>query len=188
MDGSTLSAEDACRAASPRVLIVQPNRTYLGVVARRISEGGYRVATAETVSAAMVELHRQHIDLILCELRMPKIGGVELVQMIRDDPVHRDIPVFLLTGKHDADGAVLAYNAGADTVIAKPFHFEVLIARIGREMERSRLLAKLQNDNATLDARVVGRAIELGEMRERWLASEAERRRLQALVQSSSRT
>ena len=99
MDGSTFSGDDACRAAIPRVLIVQPNRTYLGVLARRISEGGYRVATAETVSAAMVELHRQHIDLILCELRMPKIGGVELVQIIRDDPIHRDIPVFLLTGR-----------------------------------------------------------------------------------------
>ena len=113
---------------------------------------------------------------------MPKIGGVELVQIIRDDPIHRDIPVFLLTGRHDAEGAVLAYNSGADTVIAKPFHFEVLIARIGREMERSRLLAKLQNDNATLDARVVGRAIELGEMRERWLASEAELRRLKTFT------
>jgi len=181
MDGSILYSEDGCRAAAPRVLIVQPNRTYLGVLARRLSEGGYRVATAETVSAAMVELHRQQIDLILCELRMPQIGGVELVQMIRDDPVHRDIPAFLLTGRNDAEGAVLAYSAGADTVIAKPFHFEVLIARIGREMERSRLLANLQDDNAALDARVVGRAIELGEMRERWLASEAELRRLKTV-------
>lgn len=182
MDGGNFEAEDVSRAATPRVLIVQPNRTYLGVLARRISEGGYRVATAETVSAAMVELHRQRIDLILCELRMPKIGGVELAQMIRDDPVHRDIPLYLLTGRSDSEGAVLAYRSGADTVIAKPFHFEVLIARIGREMERARSLAKLQNDNANLDARVVGRAIELGEMRERWLATDAELRRLKAVT------
>ena len=75
-----------------------------------------------------------------------------------------------------------AYRSGADTVIAKPFHFEVLIARIGREIERSRSLARLLNDNAALDARVVGRAIELGEMRDRWLASEAELRRLRQIV------
>ena len=80
---------------------------------------------------------------------------------------------------------MLAYRSGADTVIAKPFHFEVLIARIGREIERSRVLARLQSDNATLDARVVGRAIELGEMRQRWLETEAELRRLQALVEPS---
>jgi DNA-binding response OmpR family regulator len=175
-DGSTHDAE------TPRVLIVQPNRNYLAVLARRITEGGHRVATAECTQSATAELHRVKVDLILSELRMPRSGGVELVRMVREDPVHRDIPIFLLTGKSDAEGAVQAYRSGADTVIAKPFHFEVLIARIGREIERSRTLAKLHNDNAALDARVVGRAIELGEMRERLLASEAELRRLRMIV------
>lgn len=170
------------RADAPRVLIVQPNRNYLGVLARRVAEGGYRVATAETASSAMAELHRLRVDLVLAELRMPGTGGIELARMIREDPVHRDLPIFLITGKSDAEGAVLAYRSGADTVIAKPFHFEVLVARIGREIERSRALAKLQDDNAALDARVVGRAIELGEMRDLYLASEAEVRRLKELV------
>ena len=169
-------------AEAPRVLIVQPNRAYLGVLARRISEGGYKVATADSAASAMAELHRLSVHLILSELRMPGTGGVELVSMVREDPVHRELPVFLITGKTDAEGAVQAYKSGADTVIAKPFHFEVLIARIGREIERSRSLAKLLNDNAALDARVVGRAIELGEMRDRWLASEAELRRLKQIV------
>jgi DNA-binding NtrC family response regulator len=172
-------------AEAPRVLIVQPNRAYLGVLARRISEGGYKVATADSAASAMAELHRLSVHLILSELRMPGTGGVELVSMVREDPVHRELPVFLITGKTDAEGAVQAYKSGADTVIAKPFHFEVLIARIGREIERSRLLAKLRDDNAALDARMVGRAIELGEMRDRWLASEAELRRLQEKVRAT---
>ena len=172
-------------AEASRVLIVQPNRAYLGVLARRISEGGYKVATADSAASAMAELHRLSVHLILSELRMPGTGGVELVSMVREDPVHRELPVFLITGKTDAEGAVQAYKSGADTVIAKPFHFEVLIARIGREIERSRLLAKLRNDNAALDARMVGRAIELGEMRDRWLASEAELRRLQEKVRAT---
>ena len=180
---SVCNAVDAGEAPeAPRVLIVQPNRNYLAVLARRINEGGYRVATAESAQAAVAELHRVPIDLILSELRMQRSGGVELVRMVREDPVHRDIPIFLLTGKSDADGAVQAYRSGADTVIAKPFHFEVLVARIGREIERSRSLAKLQIDNAALDARIAGRAIELGEMRELFLANEAELRRLKLLV------
>jgi DNA-binding response OmpR family regulator len=184
MDSAFLQADASCREEAPRVLIVQPNRAYLGVLARRISEGGYRVTTAENAGSALAELHRLHIDLFLSELRMP--GGVELVRTIRDDPAHRDLPIYLITGKSDAEGAVEAYRSGADTVIAKPFHFEVLIARIGREIERSRSLASLQNDNAALDARIVGRAIELREMRERWLASEAELRRLQGVAPSGS--
>ena len=167
---------------APRVLIVQPNRNYLAVLARRITEGGYRVATAECTQSAVAELHRVPVDLILSELRMQSSGGVELVRMVRHDPVHRDIPIFLLTGKSDAEGAVQAYRSGADTVIAKPFHFEVLIARIGREIDRARSLARLQIDNAALDARIVGRAIELGEMRERYRASEAELRRLKLML------
>ena len=67
-------------------------------------------------------------------------------------------------------------------VVTKPFHFEVLIARIGREIERSRSLGRLLHDNAALDARIVGRAIELGEMRERWLETQAELRRLKQMV------
>lgn len=178
--------ETQCAGAeAPRVLIVQPNRAYVGVLARRISEGGYRVATADTAASAMAELHRLPIDLILSELRMPGTSGVELVRMVREEPVHRHLPFFLITGKSDAEGAVEAYRSGADTVIAKPFHFEVLVARIGREIERSQAMAKLLEDNAALDARVVGRAIELGEMRERYLASEAELRRLKEKVNAT---
>lgn len=169
---------------APRVLVVEPNRNYLGVLARRISDGGYRVDTADSAQSAMAELYRGQVDLVLSELRMPGKSGLELVRMIREDPVYREIPIFLITGKSDAAGAVEAYHCGADTVIAKPFHFEVLIARIGREIERAGSLRKLQHDNAALDARVVGRAIELGEMRERWLSSETERRRLEGLVQA----
>ena len=174
MDVTTNSGTD-----TPRILVVEPDRRYLGVLSRRIAEGGYRVATADCVSGALTELHRLPIDLVLSELRMPKTGGVELARILRDDPIHRHIPIFLLTGRKDADGAVQAYQAGADTVITKPFHFQVLIARIGREIERSRSLGRLLHDNAAMDARIVGRAIELGEMRERWLETQAELRRLQ---------
>ena len=73
----------------------------------------------------------------------------------------------LITGKSKAADAVRAYAAGADDVILKPFHFEVLFARIDRRIERAPLLKRLRHDNATLDARVVERAIQVGELRDR---------------------
>jgi len=182
MDATSASVRESGQADPPRVLVVQPDRQYLGVLSRRIGEGGYRVAAADCVASAIAELHRLPIDLILSELRMPELGGVELTRMVRDDPQHRNTPIFLITGKTDAEGAVEAYKCGADTVIAKPFDFDVLLARIAREIERSRALGRLLHDNAALDARVVGRAIELGEMRERWLESQAQLRRLQQMV------
>jgi DNA-binding response OmpR family regulator len=150
----------------PRVLVVEPNRTNLGVLARRLSEGGYRVTTADSAASAIAELYRLPIDLVLAELNMPRMSGAELARAIRGEVQWNDIPVMLITGKSDPRGAVRAYEGGADDVILKPFHFEVLIARIDRRIERARTFKRLQEDNATLDARVVERAIQIGELKE----------------------
>jgi PleD family two-component response regulator len=157
----------------PRILVVEPNKTNLGVMARRLVEAGYRVSTAETGQDAVAELHRVRIDLVLSELNMPRMSGAELARLIRDEVMWRDIPVMLITGKSEPKGAVRAYEAGADDVILKPFHFEVLFARIDRRIEAARSLKRLQEDNAALDARVVERAIQIGELRDRLAEVEA---------------
>lgn len=170
-------------AATPlRVLAVDPNKRNLAVLTRRLAEAGYRVAAADSGGAAIAELHRQPIDIVIAELTMPAMGGAELARAIRGEAAWRDLPVMLITGRSRPDGAVQAYAAGADDVILKPFHFEVLFARIDRRVARAQSVRALRDDNAALDARIVTRAIELGDMRERWLASEAERRRLESLL------
>ena len=150
----------------PRILVAEPNRTNLGVLARRLADAGYRVTTADSGEAAIAELYRLPIDLALAELNMPRMGGAELARAIRGEVQWNDIPVMLITGKSKPADAVRAYEAGADDVILKPFHFEVLIARIQRRIDRARSFRRLQEDKATLDARVVERAIQIGELRE----------------------
>ena len=171
----------ALRHAS-RLLVVDPGKRNLAVLVRRLGEAGYRVTAADSGGAAIAELHRRPVDLVLAELYMPGMSGAELARVIRGLAAWRDLPVMLITGKSKPDSAVQAYEAGADDVILKPFHFEVLLARIERRIARAISVQTLRDDNATLDARVVTRAIELGDMRERWLASEAERRRLEGLL------
>jgi DNA-binding response OmpR family regulator len=94
----------------------------------------------------------------------------------------KDTPVILITGRSDSGGAVEGFLSGADDVVAKPFHFEVLAARIARRIARARSVKELRADNATLDAQMMTRAIELGEMRAALMESEAERLRLQQLI------
>lgn len=172
----------AVRSGRPRVLVVEPNRSNLSVIARRVGEAGYRVAAADNAQAATAELHRQPVDLVLAELTMAGTNAVELVRMIRDDVTTRDLPVIVIAGRSQTDGAVSALDTGADDVVIKPFHFDVLIARIGRQIARARGLRQLRTDNAALDARVVTRAIELGEMRQRWIEAEGERQRLASML------
>jgi len=150
----------------PRILVVEPNRTNLVVMARRLAEAGYRVTTADSGASAIAEIYRLPIDLVLAELNMPGMGGAELARAIRGEVQWNDIPIMLITGKSEPKGAVRAYEAGADDVILKPFHFEVLVARIGRRMERARAVKRLQDDNAALDARVIERAMQIGELKD----------------------
>jgi len=165
-----------------RVLIVEPNRSALSVLAKRLGEAGYRIVGCDDASNATAEMLRLPVDLVLAELRMAPVSGVELTRLIRDDTVLKDTPVILITGRSDSSGAVDGFLAGADDVVAKPFHFEVLAARVKRRIARARSVKELRADNATLDARVVTRSIELGELRAALMESEAERLRLQQLI------
>lgn len=169
-------------SGNARLLIVEPNRSALQVLAKRLGETGYRIIACENAGNAAAEMLRAPVDLVLAELRMETVSGVELTRRIRDDIVLKDTPVILITGRSDSSGAVDGFSAGADDVVAKPFHFEVLAARIARRIARARSVKELRVDNANLDARVVTRSIELGEIRAALQQSEAERLRLQQLV------
>ena len=169
-------------SGNARLLIVEPNRSALQVMAKRLGEAGYRIIACENAGNATAEMLRAPVDLVLAELRMDMVSGIELTRRIRDDTTLKDTPVILITGKSDSAGAVDGFGAGADDVVAKPFHFEVLAARIARRIARARSVKELRADNATLDARVITRSIELGETREALQQSEAERLRLQRLV------
>ena len=170
----------------PRILVIQANRTYLGVMARRLKEFGYRVATAETAANGLAEMYRVPVDLVLCDVNLPGTSGIEFARMVREDPVNHAVPLLLVVGRSDPGAAVRAFGAGADGVIRKPCHFEVLGACIARQLARADALKRLVTDNATLDAKVISRVIELKEVRDQLSAAEAERRRLAALVQEQA--
>ena len=166
----------------PRILLVEPHKGALAVIARRLSEAGYRVVGCDAPAQAVAELHRAPVDLVLAEVRMKPTSGVELTRLVRDDSRLRDTPVLLISGRSDAGGAIDAFEAGADDVIAKPFDHDLLIARIARALRRAAALKQLRADTATLDARVIERAVELGETRAALAESETERQRLEGLV------
>lgn len=166
----------------PLILVVNAVRHHLGVYSRRLGEAGYRVIGTPDIHRAMAELHRSSIDLVLADLRTARNGATDLVRMIRSDEVNRHLPVVLVAGRSDAAGTIAAYRCGADAVVAKPFHFDVLLARLGREIERSAALRELRRDNQALDARIVSRAIELGETRDLLQSSEKARLQLEAMV------
>ena len=164
----------------PRLLVVSPNRAHLSLLARRLGEEGYAITTASDGAGALGELHRQPIDLILAELVMSPMSGPELTRAVREQVAFAHLPVMLIAGRAEPDPAVRAFAAGAEDVILKPFHFEVLVARIERRLSAARQLVALRADMEALDARAAMKAVELGELKDRMFALEAERRRVSA--------
>lgn len=170
----------------PRLLVIDANRNYLGILARRLAEFGYRVATAESAQAGVAEMYRIPVDLVLCDVELRGTTGIELARMIRDDPSHRDVPVLLIVGRSDPAAAVRAFQAGADGVVRKPCHFEVLAACIARQLSRAETMKRLAGDKAALDAKIISRVIELRETQAQLNVAERERRRLAAIVEGKA--
>ena len=162
-------------SSAPRILVVEPHKGGLAAMTRRLGEAGYRVVACATATDAVSQLHRARPDLLIAELRMTPMSGIELTRLVRDDSALADVPVMLINGRSDSEGSCEGLAAGADDIVTKPFDFDVLVARIARALARARAMRELRQDNAALDARVIARAIELGEMRVALEASEAER-------------
>ncbi len=165
-------------ARKPRLLVVTPNKGHLAVLARRLSEEGYAIVAASDGSSALGELHRVGVDLVLAELVMTPMSGPELTRAIREQASFTHLPVMLLAGRAEPDPAVRAYAAGADDVMLKPFHFELLVARIERRLAAARTVAAMRADMAALDARAAMKAIEIGELKDRMYRLQEEQRRV----------
>ncbi|MBY0520674.1 MAG: response regulator, partial [Sphingomonas sp.] len=115
---------------------------------------------------------------------MPEMSGLHVLNEIRGHRETADLPVIMVTGRSDPLAAVQALEAGADDHVAKPFAFEVLAARIDRVLDRAKRIAELKRSNATLDARIAARAMELGEARMQLAETRADRLRLIASLQT----
>lgn len=176
----------AHRPAAPTVLVVDDNGTNLDVLSRRLGQAGFVVIPCDTGRQALTVVAGGGIDLVLLDMVMPEVSGVDVLAALRAAHATADLPVVVVTGRSDPTAAVEALAAGADDWIAKPFSFELLTARIDRVLARSTRLADLKRSNATLDARIAQRAIELGEARAELAVSNADRTRLIASIQALS--
>ncbi|MGJ3649379.1 response regulator [Sphingomonas sp. GlSt437] len=170
--------------AMPTILVVDDSRTNLEVIGRRLTHLGYTIVLSDNAREGLERLAGRGFDLAIVDMVMPETSGLQMLAEIRGSRETADLPVIMITGRSDPQAVVEALAAGADDHIAKPFDFSVLAARIDRVVERARRIAALKRSNATLDARIAARAMELGEARAELAETRAERLRLIASIQS----
>jgi DNA-binding response OmpR family regulator len=179
------AAVDRIAPDTPSLLVVDDSRTVLQLMGKRLTRMGYRVSLSETGLEALDLMQARRFDLVLLAMDLPGLSGLATLREIRAGSATATTPVMLMTGRSDNGAALDAVAAGADDWIVKPFAFEVLGARIARTLERARTIEALRRANEALDARIVQRAIELGEVRAELAAVRAELLRLSAASASA---
>jgi DNA-binding response OmpR family regulator len=116
--------------SATRVLVVEDDPSVRGLLHTLLSAEGYDVATASDGLAGLVKATANHPALVLLDLMMPDLGGVRVLEELRDDPELADIPVIVVTGKIDAVPGMRAL-LGDDNVFVKPFAVAELLTRVG---------------------------------------------------------
>ena len=119
---------------APRILVVDDEPNILGTVAPLLRSRGYEVHTAMTGRAALEAVDRDKPDLVVLDLGLPDIDGVEVCRVIRES---LSVPIVVLSARGAEGDKVRALDTGADDYVTKPFGAEELVARVRAALRRS---------------------------------------------------
>jgi two-component system response regulator HydG len=120
-----------------RILIVDDSANTLEVLRRNLAEEGYKVFTAPGVAEAVETLEATQLDLVITDLKMPKVSGLDLVRHINEN--FKNTLVMMITGYPSVEGAVEAVKSGAEEFLPKPFTNDELLSAVQRVLDKARL-------------------------------------------------
>ena len=156
---------------SPQILIVDDNPANLDIFEMRLAAHGYEIYTASDGEQGLALAREKQPDLILLDVMMPKMDGIEVCQRLKGDASLPFMPIILVTAKSDPEDVVAGLEAGADEYLTKPVDQTALVARV-KSMLRVKELrdqteaqaARLTEWNEKLKERVADQLAELERM------------------------
>jgi len=123
---------------SGRILVVDDSESNRDLLRRRLIHEGHQVVVAGSGHEALAILEKDGFDLILLDLLMPGMNGIELLERLKADERWRLTPVIMISGLSEMDAVIRCIEAGADDYLPKPFNLVLLRARINSCLERKR--------------------------------------------------
>lgn len=149
-----------------RVLVVEDEAALRDTLKTRLSEAGFTVDVASDGNEGLFAAQECPLDVAIIDLGLPGLNGLELIRRLR--AAHKTYPILILTARDNWQDKVEGLQAGADDYVAKPFHFEEVLARLQALLRRAGgwASAQLKCGPLTLDTRaqsvtVNGRPVEL---------------------------
>jgi DNA-binding NtrC family response regulator len=126
------------------ILIVDDNIETLEVLERHLTAAGYMVYTAQNVAEAVRVLQEYQIDVVITDLKMPGVSGLDLIKYVRENLSNTEVMV--ITGYATVESAVEAVKTGAEEYLSKPFTDEELLTAVQKLMEKLRIRRAADRD------------------------------------------
>ncbi len=152
IEGATARAipTDETPAVAPRLLIVDDLADNRAILARRFQKRGFEIVEADCGRAALDTIARQPFDVVLLDVMMPDLDGVEVLRRIRHQHSQSELPVIMVTAKSQTEDVVQSLKLGANDYVTKPVDFAVALARVNAQIERKRADGQLRDANEAL--------------------------------------
>jgi DNA-binding response OmpR family regulator len=130
------------------ILVVDDDKKIVNLVALYLKNEGYQVITAYNGDEAIDLAYRTQPDLVVLDLMLPGMNGMEVCQALREK---LSVPIIMLTARTTEDDKILGLNTGADDYVTKPFSPRELVARVGSVLRRSESEVKNQQQIITIN-------------------------------------
>jgi len=129
-------------AIKPNVLLVDDEKKFLEVLSQRLGTRGVDAETATSGEDALVKMENRNFDVIILDVMMPGMGGIETLKRIRKE--NPEVQIIMLTGQGTIDKAVEAMKEGAIEFLEKPADIDTLMDKIAKARDR-RILLVMKN-------------------------------------------
>jgi DNA-binding NtrC family response regulator len=116
------------------LLVVDDDETNREILSHRLERQGYRVATAEDGAQALEAVRRQRFDLVLLDIMMPEVNGLEVLRTLRRSYSLTELPVIMASALDQSADVVQALELGANDYVTKPFDLPVVLARVATQL------------------------------------------------------
>jgi DNA-binding response OmpR family regulator len=127
-----------------RILIVDDNESARRSLRLVFRKKGYEVETAGTGREAIEKAWEGSLDLVILDIMLPDIGGIEICQQLRSKPETIHLPIIMLSGRTQVPDRIRGLKAGADEYVTKPVDLDELVARVAALLDRTRRLRQAQ--------------------------------------------
>ena len=150
-DGVTvMNPDDGVNADVPTMILIEDNADMCRMLKLQLS-GRYNVFTARDGNEGLKKIYQYHPDIIVSDLMMPGMNGLDVLRSVRQDFNISHIPVIILTAKNTDEDKMAAVKAGANAFIPKPFSSNYLVARVNQLLDEQRIFQRKMVVQAAVD-------------------------------------